>query len=442
MKQGLSQQQYDAWIKPLTPLSYEEGVLCIAAPNAYKRDTAKEMFADQLATMADRFWNTAVAIQFHVEEKKPVHPPPGACVSRTHGNTAPPPPPVSQPHLPDESSNIDAEMTFDSFVDGNKNHMARAAAAQVADNPGRLFSPLYIFGGTGLGKTHLMHAIANQVLYRNPKARVRHVRAEQYVTDVVAAHRLKRFEAFKRDYHSLDVLLLDDIHLFTDGQKRSQEEFFYLFEALNSHKRQIVITAETHPKELSALDDRLKSRCACGVTIEIEPPELNTRVEILLKKAGMRGISLPDKVAFFIAQLVQSNVRELEGALRNVLAYAQLNSQSLTVDLAKKALRELLVVQTRQSSIENIQKVTAEYYRVKIEDILSKRRPANIAFARQVAMYLAKELTQKSLPEIGNLFGGRDHSTVLYAVRKIADERKRNAKLDQDIRSLEQVLRT
>ncbi|ALK28833.1 chromosomal replication initiator protein DnaA [Burkholderia plantarii] len=339
-----------------------------------------------------------------------------------------------------ERSKLNPVLTFDNFVTGKANQLARAAAIQVADNPGVSYNPLFLYGGVGLGKTHLIHAIGNQLLLDKPGARIRYIHAEQYVSDVVKAYQRKAFDDFKRYYHSLDLLLIDDIQFFS-GKSRTQEEFFYAFEALVANKAQVIITSDTYPKEISGIDDRLISRFDSGLTVAIEPPELEMRVAILMRKAQSEGVSLSEDVAFFVAKHLRSNVRELEGALRKILAYSKFHGREISIELTKEALKDLLTVQNRQISVENIQKTVADFYNIKVADMYSKKRPANIARPRQIAMYLAKELTQKSLPEIGELFGGRDHTTVLHAVRKIADERGKDAQLNHELHVLEQTLK-
>jgi chromosomal replication initiator protein len=339
-----------------------------------------------------------------------------------------------------ERSKLNPVLTFDNFVTGKANQLARAAAIQVADNPGVSYNPLFLYGGVGLGKTHLIHAIGNQLLMDKAGARIRYIHAEQYVSDVVKAYQRKAFDDFKRYYHSLDLLLIDDIQFFS-GKSRTQEEFFYAFEALVANKAQVIITSDTYPKEISGIDDRLISRFDSGLTVAIEPPELEMRVAILMRKAQSEGVSLSEDVAFFVAKHLRSNVRELEGALRKILAYSKFHGREITIELTKEALKDLLTVQNRQISVENIQKTVADFYSIKVADMYSKKRPANIARPRQIAMYLAKELTQKSLPEIGELFGGRDHTTVLHAVRKIADERGKDAQLNHELHVLEQTLK-
>ncbi len=339
-----------------------------------------------------------------------------------------------------ERSKLNPVLTFDNFVTGKANQLARAAAIQVADNPGISYNPLFLYGGVGLGKTHLIHAIGNQLLQDKAGARIRYIHAEQYVSDVVKAYQRKAFDDFKRYYHSLDLLLIDDIQFFS-GKSRTQEEFFYAFEALVANKAQVIITSDTYPKEISGIDDRLISRFDSGLTVAIEPPELEMRVAILMRKAQSEGVSVSEDVAFFVAKHLRSNVRELEGALRKILAYSKFHGREITIELTKEALKDLLTVQNRQISVENIQKTVADFYNIKVADMYSKKRPANIARPRQIAMYLAKELTQKSLPEIGELFGGRDHTTVLHAVRKIADERGKDAQLNHELHVLEQTLK-
>ncbi|WP_345812430.1 chromosomal replication initiator protein DnaA [Paraburkholderia sp. PREW-6R] len=339
-----------------------------------------------------------------------------------------------------ERSKLNPVLTFDNFVTGKANQLARAAAIQVADNPGISYNPLFLYGGVGLGKTHLIHAIGNQLLLDKAGARIRYIHAEQYVSDVVKAYQRKAFDDFKRYYHSLDLLLIDDIQFFS-GKSRTQEEFFYAFEALVANKAQVIITSDTYPKEISGIDDRLISRFDSGLTVAIEPPELEMRVAILMRKAQSEFVSLNEDVAFFVAKHLRSNVRELEGALRKILAYSKFHGREITIEVTKEALKDLLTVQNRQISVENIQKTTADFYSIKVADMYSKKRPANIARPRQIAMYLAKELTQKSLPEIGELFGGRDHTTVLHAVRKIADERSKDAQLNHELHVLEQTLK-
>jgi len=331
-------------------------------------------------------------------------------------------------------------LTFDTLVEGQANRMARTAAMHVAGTPGKMYNPLFIYGGVGLGKTHLMHAVGNRLLGDRPQAKVLYIHAEQFVSDVVKSYQRKTFDQFKEKYHSLDLLLIDDVQFFAN-KDRTQEEFFNAFEALLAKRSHIVMTSDTYPKGLVDISERLVSRFDAGLTVALEPPELEMRVAILINKAHAERAEMPEEVAFFIAKNVRSNVRELEGALRKCLAYSRFNQKDISIQLARDALRDLLSLQNRQISVENIQKTVADYYKIKVADMYSKKRPANIARPRQIAMYLAKELTQKSLPEIGDLFGGRDHTTVLHAVRKIGAERLQLTEVNQQLHVLEQTLK-
>jgi chromosomal replication initiator protein len=445
LQQELTPQQFSAWIKPLAMLDFEDGRLRIAAPNRFKLDWVKTQFADRITTIAAEFWQSPVDVQFVLDPRN-------GQLKKTAGPSAPtgsmmaadaPTERAAQTeetHSRRDQSRINPALTFDSFVTGKANQLARAAAIQVASNPGISYNPLFLYGGVGLGKTHLIHAIGNQVLADNPSVKIRYIHAEQYVRDVVTAYQRKGFDDFKRYYHSLDLLLIDDIQFF-GGKNRTQEEFFYAFEALIAAKKQIIITSDTYPKEITGMDDRLISRFDSGLTVAVEPPELEMRVAILLKKAALEGAAFSDDVAFFVAKHLRSNVRELEGALRKILAYSRFHGKDITIDVVKDALKDLLSVQNRQISVENIQKTVADFFNIKVADMYSKKRPANIARPRQIAMYLAKELTQKSLPEIGELFGGRDHTTVLHAVRKIAADRSKNPECNHELHVLEQTLK-
>ena len=460
LEQELTPQQFSAWIKPLAPLDFDEGRLRIAAPNRFKLDWVKTQFASRITSLAAQYWEEAVDVQFVLDPR--LNAP--RKVTSTNGNygmsdlegsggyngagsdsgitgiTDGAAERALENGSRREQSRINSALTFDSFVTGKANQLARAAAIQVANNPGSSYNPLFLYGGVGLGKTHLIHAIGNQVQEDNPNVRIRYIHAEQYVRDVVTAYQRKGFDDFKRYYHSLDLLLIDDIQFFS-GKNRTQEEFFYAFEALIAAKKQIIITSDTYPKEISGMDDRLISRFDSGLTVAVEPPELEMRVAILLKKALTEGVVLSDDVAFFVAKHLRSNVRELEGALRKTLAYSRFHGKEITIDLVKEALKDLLSVQNRQISVENIQKTVADFFNIKVADMYSKKRPANIARPRQIAMYLAKELTQKSLPEIGELFGGRDHTTVLHAVRKIAADRQQSPECNHELHVLEQTLK-
>jgi chromosomal replication initiator protein len=450
LEQELTPQQFSAWIKPLAPLDFEDGRLRIVAPNRFKLDWVKTQFADRITSIAIDFWQGPVDVQFVLDprgiNKKPATLASASAVSSAtsaEAHAAVPnmrAEPVEENNTRRDQSRINSALTFDSFVTGKANQLARAAAIQVASNPGSSYNPLFLYGGVGLGKTHLIHAIGNQILADNPAVKIRYIHAEQYVRDVVTAYQRKGFDDFKRYYHSLDLLLIDDIQFF-GGKNRTQEEFFYAFEALIAAKKQIIITSDTYPKEITGMDDRLISRFDSGLTVAVEPPELEMRVAILLKKALQEGAAFSDDVAFFVAKHLRSNVRELEGALRKILAYSRFHGKDITIDLVKDALKDLLSVQNRQISVENIQKTVADFFNIKIADMYSKKRPANIARPRQIAMYLAKELTQKSLPEIGELFGGRDHTTVLHAVRKIAADRSKSPECNHELHVLEQTLK-
>ncbi|HUH87566.1 MAG TPA: chromosomal replication initiator protein DnaA [Pusillimonas sp.] len=458
LEQDLPPQQISAWIRPLIPLAFDEtqAVLRVSAPNRFKLDWVRKNFSHQIETLASEWYERPVQVSFELAVGtvaaggRPVvgmpAPPPSVAASAAQPDNpgAAQPAPVSNIPSADavhDRSRLNTELRFDNFVTGKANQLARAAALQVAENPGVSYNPLFLYGGVGLGKTHLIHAIGNALLQSGKGTRVRYVHADQYVSDVVKAYQRKAFDEFKRYYHSLDLLLIDDIQFFA-GKNRTQEEFFYAFEAMVAQRKQIIITSDTYPKELANIDSRLISRFDSGLTVAIEPPELEMRVAILLRKAETEGVTMPEEVAFFIAKHLRSNVRELEGALRKVSAYARFHGREvLTVEVCKDALKDLLSVSNGQITVENIQKTVADFYKIKVADMYSKRRPANIALPRQIAMYLAKELTQKSLPEIGDLFGGRDHTTVLHAVRKISDARSKQTELNHALHVLEQTLK-
>ena len=454
LSRELSPQQFKTWIQPLTFISFDESEqsLTIGAPNRFKLDWIKKTFADRFQELASEYFGQSTTLNFvlDIDSGSPDLIPKNKEVT-TENNEAS----ValqSKDLIEDEvlveeqsfeiedHSKLNPNLTFDTFVTGKANQLARAASIQVAHNPGASYNPMFLYGGVGLGKTHLIHAIGNYLLKEKPNARIRYIHAEQYVSDVVRAYQQKAFDRFKRYYHSLDLLLIDDIQFFS-GKSRTQEEFFYAFEALLGNKSQVIITSDTYPKEMAGIDDRLISRFDSGLTVAIEPPELEMRVAILMKKAANEGIPMSEDVAFFVAKHLRSNVRELEGALRKILAFVRFHGREVTIEVARTALKDLLSIQNRQISVENIQKAVADFYSIKVADMYSKRRPANIARPRQIAMFMAKELTQKSLPEIGELFGGRDHTTVLHAVRKIADERSHDGQLNHEIHVIEQTLK-
>lgn len=496
LEQDFPPQQISAWIRPLVPLAFDEtkAQLRVSAPNRFKLDWVRKNFAQQIEAFATKWFDQPVQVLFElsaptVERTKPISQngssapftasnnsqnqyvsSNGASLSDAgntylesadvktaeigHSQVAEIKTAINQSHATtevarvsasitpvDDKSRLNVDLTFDNFVTGKANQLARAAALQVAENPGTSYNPLFLYGGVGLGKTHLIHAIGNAMVAAGRGVRVRYVHADQYVSDVVKAYQRKAFDDFKRYYHSLDLLLIDDIQFFS-GKNRTQEEFFYAFEAMVAQRKQIIITSDTYPKELAGIDSRLISRFDSGLTVAIEPPELEMRVAILLRKAEQEGLTMPEEVAFFIAKHLRSNVRELEGALKKVVAYARFHGRDVAnVDICKDALKDLLSVSSGQVTVENIQKTVADFYKIKVADMYSKRRPANIAMPRQVAMYLAKELTQKSLPDIGDMFGGRDHTTVLHAVRKITDLRAKQADLNHTLHVLEQTLK-
>jgi chromosomal replication initiator protein len=336
-------------------------------------------------------------------------------------------------------SNINESYTFDSFVEGNSNQLARAAAMQVADNPGNAYNPLFLYGGTGLGKTHLLHAVGNGIMAKKKDAKVVYMHSERFVQDMVKALQNNAIEEFKRYYRGLDALLIDDIQFFAK-KDRSQEEFFHTFNALLEGNKQIILTSDRYPKEIDGVEDRLKSRFGWGLNVPIEPPELETRVAILMKKAHQSKVKIPEEVAFFIAKRLRSNVRELEGALNRVIANANFTGRPITIDFVKDALRDLLALQDKLVTIDNIQKTVAEYFKIRVADILSKRRSRSVARPRQIAMSLAKELTNHSLPEIGDAFGGRDHTTVLHACRKIKELKEESHEIKEDVQNLNRIL--
>ena len=460
LKQKLSVQQYDAWIRPLSARE-ADGKLLVTAPSRKALEWVREQYLPDMQKLAEQRGDLRV-IEIDVgarkvpREEAPNPPDPAANPQNGHATDAPTtailvepalsPKPTgglgspNDPTLAQTIGTLSDGFTFDTFVTGKANQFARAAALQVAENPGRAYNPLFLYGGTGLGKTHLVQAIGNFVHERNPSAVIRYIHAEKYVSDVVRAYQNKSFDAFKRFYHSLDLLLIDDIQFFS-GKSRTQEEFFYAFNTLTDQRKQIVITCDTYPKKIEGMDDRLLTRFAWGLTVEIEPPELEMRVAILLKKAAAIEMDLSEEVAFFVARHFPSNVRELEGALNRIRAYARFNACTISIDSARDALRDILAVAMRQVSIEQIQKAVADYFKMKVSEMHSKRRSRAVARPRQVAMALAKELTNHSLPDIGGAFGGRDHTTVLHACRQIARLRTIDAELARDYQTLLQQLR-
>ncbi len=448
-RQELTPQQFNTWIRPLA-VEHAGGEFRVVAPNRFVLQWVKERFAGricELATGAAEAMPVTLALA-DAARAAGLLPAPAAPASTP---ADPAPAPASPAEVPStmtapplalrrhDQTSLNPNFTFATFVSGKANQLARAAGMQVADHP-TSYNPLFVYGGVGLGKTHLVQAIGNHILAREPGAKIRYIHAETYVSDVVRAYQHKAFDDFKRYYRSLDLLLIDDIQFF-NGKNRTQEEFFYLFNTLIEAHKQVVITCDTYPKEIEGMEERLISRFGWGLTVALEPPELEMRVAILLAKAQSARVALDEQVAFFIAKHIRSNVRELEGALKRVIAYSSFHGHEITLPVAKDALRDLLAVQNRQVSIENIQKTVADYYKIRISDMHSKKRSRAVARPRQVAMALAKELTQLSLPEIGSNFGGRDHTTVLHACRQIAKLKDTLPALNHDVNFLLQVLR-
>lgn len=448
-KKELSQHQFTTWIKPLSFIQDGDN-FTLLAPNRFVLQWAKDRLLTHVEHAGEKYFGRPCSIELALVETHAtseissdeivVRSTGGTGATNSAGNsvtTANQPPPANGRTA---GHRINPAFTFASFIGGKANQLARAAAFQVGQNPGQAYNPLFVYGATGLGKTHLVQAIGNQLLEQNPNANIRYIHAERFVTDVVQAYQHKAFDAFKRSYHTLDLLLIDDIQFF-GGKSRTQEEFFYAFNALIEGGKQVVITSDRFPKEIANIDDRLISRFGWGLTVSVEPPELEMRVAILIKKAESEGIPLDEEVAFFIAKHIRSNVRELEGGLKRVLAYTRFNNVPISVQAAKEALKDLLAVLNRQISIDNIQKTVADYYKIKVSEMYSKKRVRSLARPRQVAMALAKELTPMSLPEIGEAFGGRDHTTVLHACRKVRELVEADQMIARDHSLLMQILR-
>ncbi len=428
LENELPEQQFNTWIRPLQAIE-KNGVLHLLAPNRFVVDWVNTHFIEKIREILRQSQPDACPqVMLGVGSRSQT-----ATAEKTASAGGRPAP--QRTMMPTLGSRLNADYTFETFVEGKSNQLAKAAAIQVAANVGRAYNPLLIYGGVGLGKTHLMHAIGNAVIAANPGAKVAYVHSERFVGDMVKALQHNRINQFKRAYRSLNALLIDDIQFFA-GKERSQEEFFHTFNALLEGQNQVILTCDRYPKEVSGLEERLKSRFGWGLTVAIEPPELETSVAILMSKAAQENVDLPEEVAFFIARRIRSNVRELEGALRRVAANSKFTGQPITLEFARDALRDLLAVQEKLVTVENIQKVVAEYYKIRLADMLSKRRSRSIARPRQIAMSLAKELTSHSLPEIGDLFGGRDHTTVLHACRKIKQLRESENRVGEDYQNL------
>jgi len=430
----LPAQQFNTWIRPLQPRSNGRG-LELLAPNRFVRDWIQERYLERIGELLQNLnggepAELTVAIGSEAGDRPPAPP---AAVARAAATT------TSAPRNNIKNNGLKDSFTFDNFIEGKSNQLARAASTQVAENPGLAYNPLFICGGVGLGKTHLMHAVGNLIRGLRPEATVVYLHSERFVADMVKALQNNAIAEFKRHYRSVDALLIDDIQFFAN-KERSQEEFFHTFNALLEGQQQICLTCDRYPREVSGVEERLKSRFGWGLTVAIEPPELETRVAILKKKAALGGIDLPDEVAFFMGKRFRSNIRELEGALHRVIANARFTGRGINLEFAREALKDLLALQDKMVTLENIQKTVAEYYKIRVADLLSKRRNRSVARPRQVAMALAKELTSHSLPEIGDAFGGRDHTTVLHACRKVTDLRRSEARIGEDYDNLTRIL--
>jgi chromosomal replication initiator protein len=438
LESELPEQQFNTWVRPLQSIE-RDGELRLLAPNRYVIDWLSANSLPRIKELIRALAEGVVPeVVLDVGTRAGIAPP---VLPLNGASESAPKPSVRPMRIPATvlGSRINADFTFDTFVEGKSNQLAKAAAIQVAGNPGKAYNPLFIYGGVGLGKTHLMHAVANKLKERNCDARLAYVHSERFVGDMVKALQHNTINDFKTAYRSLDALLIDDIQFFA-GKERSQEEFFHTFNALLESQQQVILTCDRYPKEVDGLEERLKSRFGWGLTVAIEPPELETCVAILMSKASLSNVDLPEEVAFFIAKRIRSNVRELEGALRRVVATSHFTGRAITLEFAKDALRDLLALQEKLVTVENIQKTVAEYYKIRIADLLSKRRSRSIARPRQVAMALAKELTNHSLPEIGDAFGGRDHTTVLHACRRIKELRESERRIGEDYMNLLRTL--
>lgn len=473
LRDELPAQQFNTWIRPLQ-VEAEGDELRVYAPNRFVLDWVNEKYLSRLLELLSERTNGLVpALSLLIGSKRSAAPrvaaspvqsvssspvvapqqqayaqaePSRSSFDPMAGAAAPVAPARTERSVQVEgalkhTSYLNRTFTFDNFVEGKSNQLARAAAWQVADNPKHGYNPLFLYGGVGLGKTHLMHAVGNHLLAKNPNAKVVYLHSERFVADMVKALQLNAINEFKRFYRSVDALLIDDIQFFAK-KERSQEEFFHTFNALLEGGQQVILTSDRYPKEIEGLEERLKSRFGWGLTVAVEPPELETRVAILMKKADQAKVDLPHDAAFFIAQRIRSNVRELEGALKRVIAHSHFMGRDITIELIRESLKDLLALQDKLVSIDNIQRTVAEYYKIKISDLLSKRRSRSVARPRQVAMALSKELTNHSLPEIGDAFGGRDHTTVLHACRKIAELRESDADIREDYKNLLRTLTT
>ena len=438
LEKELSDQQLNTWIRPLQIIE-ENNHLKLLAPNRFVQDWVKQNFQDKIQSiLSDIDPEQAIQLSIEIGSQNQVNrtTPTTNTVTSTDQFATNHKTPINRSLV---EHNLNPAFTFDNFVEGKSNQLAKAASIQVAENPGSAYNPLFFYGGVGLGKTHLMHAIGNMMLKHKPNARITYIHSERFVGHMVKALQHNAMDAFKQHYRSLDAILVDDIQFFA-GKERSQEEFFHTFNALLEEGSQIILSCDRYPKEVEGLEERLRSRFGWGLPVCIEPPELETRVAILQKKAEEAAIELPSEVAFFIAKRIRSNIRELEGAFRRVMATANFTGSKITLDFAKEALRDLIALQERTITIENIQKTVAEYYKIRTSDLHSNRRSRSITRPRQLAMALSKELTNHSLPEIGAAFGGRDHTTVLHGCRKIAELRESDNKINEDYKNMIRVL--
>lgn len=431
LEESLPTQQFNSWIKPLI-YEINGDLITLTAPNTFILKVIQERFLPEILKQAKLYLEKTPQIELKIGKKSILAVPTNTFIL--------PKPEVTSIKSPRNHSKLNGALAFENFVTGKANQLAHAAAMQVANFPGTIYNPLFIYGGVGLGKTHLIQSIGNLVKKENPQAKICYVHATNYISDVVRAFQTKKFDEFKQFYNSLDLLLIDDIQFIAD-KPGTQQEFFYTLNSLIDTNKQVVITCDTFPKEISGIEARLTSRFSCGLTVAVEPPGLEMRVAILLQKAVTLNHPIKEDVAFFIAKHVRSNIRELEGALNRIMAYAKFHKENITVDSSKEALKDLLSAQNKQVSIENIQKTVADFYRLKVVELLSKKRTRTIARPRQIAMCLARELTQMSLPEIGNAFGGRDHSTVLHACKTIESLRNLDHALNTDFNLLNQTLR-
>jgi chromosomal replication initiator protein len=431
LESELPEQQFNTWIRPLHAIEDSQS-LRLLAPNRFVQDWVEENFLSRIREIV-LLQNTDLSVSLEI----------GSLKSGNDNQAKTPISNFSKKPLASEPnrSNLDAGFTFDTFVQGKSNELAKAASLQVADSPGGAYNPLFIYGGTGLGKTHLMQAVGNKMQERKPGAKIVYLHSERFVSDMVKALQHNSIDSFKNFYRNVDALLIDDIQFFA-GKERSQEEFFHTFNSLLESQQQVILTCDRYPKEVDGLEDRLKSRFGWGLTVAVDPPELETRAAILKSKAEKANIEIPDEVAFFVAKRIQSNVRELEGVLRTLVAHAQFTNRPVTMDLTQEALRDLLAMQERMVSIENIQKTVAEYYKIRVSDLHSKSRSRSITRPRQIAMSLAKHLTNHSLPEIGDAFGGRDHTTVLHACRKVEDLKESDNRIREDYHNLLRTMTT